>query len=265
MARTWAAAGVNMRKPARFSSEFSGEHELQFTRNAELRDHPEPALPETTGDDIEATAAADGTIGGGSTGTGQGQGAAEDTAALGEFGAARRMLRHHLAGTPMGDLARETWPQAQQPSPVGQEPGMGSGDEYLSPDDPSIQTVGNQQWSGGGADSDEVAVESGQPQGGIDDIVAAFQRSASAKGYAGGSRPVVADEDIAGAARAYLTKNADVLPQAEADALIREGRGERARNLDLLRLEGTHYADAEDEAAARGASLDDYDDDVMFA
>jgi hypothetical protein len=233
---------------------------------AELHDEPEPALPSTTGDDeIEATAAADGTIGGGDAGTGQGQGAAEDTAALGEFGAARRMYLHHLAGTPMGDLARETWPQAQQPSPVGQEPGMGSGDEYLSPDDQSIQTIGNQQWSGGGADSDEVAVPVGQPQGQIDDIVASFQRSAAARGYAGDSRPVVADGDIAAAARAHLSKTADALPQAEADELIREGAGRRARNLDLLRLEGTHYEDADEELGKRGVSLDDYDDDVMFA
>jgi len=233
---------------------------------AELRDEPEPALPSTTGDEeIEATAAADGTIGGGSAATGQGQGAAEDIAALGEFGAARRMYLHHLAGTPMGDLARETWPQAQQPSPVGQEPGMGSGDEYLSPGDPSIQTVGNQQWSGGGADSDETAVPAGQPQGQIDDIVAAFQRSAAARGYAGDSRPAVADGDIAAAARAHLSKTADVLPQAEAEELIREGAGSRARNLDLLRLEGTHYEDADEDLGKRGISLDDYDDDVMFA
>jgi hypothetical protein len=232
---------------------------------AELRDHPEPALPETTGDDIEATAAADGTIGGGDAGTGSGQGAPLDTAALGEFGAARRMYLHHLAGTPMGDLGRETSPQAQQPSPVGQEPGMGSGDEYLTPDDSSIQTMGNQQWSGGGADSDETAVPAGQPQGGIDDIVAAFHRSAAAKGYAGDSRPVAADGDIAGAARAYLSKTADVLPQAEAEELIREGAGSRARNLDLLRLEGTHYEEADEDLGKRGVSLDDYDDDVMFA
>ena len=232
---------------------------------AELHDHPEPALPETTGDDIEAAAAADGTIGGGDAGTGQGQGAAEDTAALGEFGAARRMYLHHLAGTPMGDLGRETSPQAQQPSPVGQEPGMGSGDDYLSPDDTSIQTIGNQQWSGGGADSDEVAVPAGQPQGQIDDIVASFQRSAAARGYAGDSRPSVADGDIAAAARAHLSKTADALPQAEADELIREGAGSRARNLDLLRLEGTHYEDADEDLGKRGVSLDEYDDDVMFA
>ena len=56
-----------------------------------------------------------------------------------------------------------------------------------------------------------------------------------------------------------------MLPQAEAEELIREGRGQRARNLDLLRLEGTHYEDEDDELARRGVSLDGYDDDVIFA
>lgn len=266
---------------------------------AELRDHPEPALPSTTGEDPQEegeglreaagidgtmgdaqdvphqytaasgphgycslcggsegarahTAAADGTIGGGSTGTGMGQGAADDTASLGEFGAS------------MGDLARETWPQAQQPSQAGQNPGMGSFDEYLTPDDQSIQTIGNQQWSGGGADSDEVAVEPGQSQGSIGDIVASFQRSAAARGY-DSQGPVRQDGDIAAAARSYLAKTADVLPQAEADELIREGAGSRARNLDLLRLEGTHYEDEEAEAGKQGVSMDDFDDDVIFA
>jgi hypothetical protein len=234
---------------------------------AELHDNPEPALPSTTGDDeIEATAAADGTIGGGDAGTGTGQGAALDEAKLGEFGAsASARLRQMLGGTPMGDLGRETSPQAQQPSPVGQEPGLGSMDDALSPDDPSIQTTGNQQWSGGGADSDETAVPAGQPQGGIEDIVASFQRSAAAKGYSGGSAPGPADGDIAVAARQYLTRTADALPKAEADELVREGAGSRARNLDLLRLEGTHYEDEDDDLARRGISLDDYDDDVMFA
>jgi hypothetical protein len=228
---------------------------------AELKDHPEAALPETTGEEIEATAAADGTIGGGGAGTGQGQGAPLDTAALGEFGASFQ----RGAGTPMGDLNRETSPQAQQPSPVTQEPGMGAQDEYLSPEDPSIQTVGNQQWSGGGADSDEVDVPAGLPQGGIEDIVASFQRSAASRSYTGDSAPGQGDGDIAVAARDYLAKTADVLPQAEADDLIREGRGSRARNLDLLRLEGTHYEDADGELERKGLNLDDYDDDVIFA
>ena len=269
----------------------------RFHTLSELRDRPEPALPETTGDDqaegedlrerdeIDGTmgdaqdvphlfsasrlhsgcsecglsrdsrvhmAAADGTIGGGDAGTGSGQGAPLDEAALDEF----------TASTPMGDLARETWPQAQQPSPVTQQPGMGSMDDGLGPDGTSIQTTGTQQWSGGGTDDGPGAVPAGEPQGSIDDIVAAFQRSAAAKGYTAGGAPK-GDSDIATAARRYLSKTADVLPKDEADALIREGAGSRARNLDLLRLEGTHYEDQDDDLGKRGISLDDYDDDVV--
>ena len=240
---------------------------------AELRDEPEAALPQTTGDDLEATAAADGTIGGGDAGDGVTQKAPLDTAALGEFGAsAREEFRRKFGGpTAMGDqsVAEGLSGGAQEPSMVGQQPGMGSMDEPLMPDDQSIQTIGTQQWSGGGADSDEVAVEPGQPQGGIDDIVASFQRSAAARAYTGGggSGGAAAAEpgDIAAAARAYLSKTADVLPQREADELIREGRGQRARNLDLLSLEGTHYADADEELGKKGLSMDDHDDDVIFA
>jgi hypothetical protein len=194
----------------------------------ELRDEPEAALPSTTGeDDIEATA------------------------------------------TAMGDqsAAEGLTDQAQDPSPATQEPGMGSMDEPLTPDDQSIQTIGQQQWSGGGADSDEVTAEPGDAQGSMDDIVAAFQRTAGAKLYDGGSGPgaggQASDGDIASAARQFLTKTADVLPDKEAAELIAEGRGQRARNLGMLRLEGTHYEDEDDEIARRGVSLDDYDDDVI--
>jgi hypothetical protein len=152
---------------------------------------------------------------------------------------------------------------AVEPSPVGQEPGMGSGDEYLTPDDQSIQTTGNQQWSGGGADSGETAVPAGQPQGDEDAIVASFQRSAAASAYAG-SGGLVADGDIAAAAQRFL-KTAEALPPAEAEELISEGRGQRARNLALLRLEGTHYEEQDDDLARRGVSLDDFDDDVVTA
>jgi hypothetical protein len=248
----------------------------------EQRDEPEAALPSTTGDDIEATAAADGTIGGGDAGDGAVQEAPLDTASLGEFGAAldvrdrpassgsvRDQFRAKFGGpTAMGDqsVAEGLSGGAQEPSAVGQQPGMGSMDEPLMPDDQSIQTVGTQQWSGGGADSDEVAVPAGQPQGGIDDIVASFQRSAAASAYKGGGGPGGGEPgDIAAAARAYLSKTADVLPQAEADELIREGRGQRARNLDLLDLKDTHYEDEDGAAAKAGVSMDDYDDDVIFA
>jgi hypothetical protein len=244
-----------------------------FGSRAELHDEPEAALPSATGDDeIEATAAADGTIGGGDAGDGVTQEAPLDTAALGEFGAsAREEFRRKFGGpTAMGDqsVAEGLSGGAQEPSMTGQQPGMGSMDEPLMPDDQSIQTIGTQQWSGGGADSDEGAVEPGQPQGGIDDIVASFQRSAAARAYTGGGgsggASAAGPGDIAGAARAYLAKTAEVLPQAEADELIREGRGQRARNLDLLNLEGTHYED-EDGAPKTGVSMDDYEDDVIFA
>ena len=156
---------------------------------------------------------------------------------------------------------------AQEPSPVTQEPGMGSGDEYLTPQDSSIQTVG----AGMGTDSDEVAVPADQPQEGVDAVVAAFQHSAAAGQYSDGAQRMKAgagggpgDHDIAQAAAAFL-KTADVLPDHEAAELISEGRGQRARNLALLRLEGTHYEEEDAELARRGLSLDDYDDDVVSA
>ncbi|MCW2929970.1 MAG: hypothetical protein JWM19_932 [Actinomycetia bacterium] len=177
-------------------------------------------------------------------------------------GNVRQQFRTMFGGGSMGDLARETFPQAQQGNSAGQEPGMGSFDEPLSPDNPSIQTIG-QQWSGGGADSDEVAVEPGQPQGSMDDIVASFQRSAAARSYAGDGGGQVADGDIAAAARQFLSKTADALPEKEASELIDEGRGQRARNLGLLQLEGTHYEDEVADLERRGLNLDDYDDDVI--
>ena len=236
---------------------------------AELRDEPEAALPSTTGDEIEATAAAGGTIGGGNAGDGAAQQAPLDVASLGEFGAVRAEFARKFSGpTAMGDrsVAEGLSGGAQEPSMTGQQPGMGSMDEPLMPDDQSIQTTGGQQWSGGGADSDELAVEPGQPQGSIDDIVASFQRSAAASAYTGGGGAVTGEAgDIAAAARAYLSKTADVLPQEEADELIREGRGQRARNLDLLDLKDTHYEDEGDAASKAGVNMDDYDDDVIFA
>lgn len=210
---------------------------------AELRDEPEAALPSTTGDEPEATAGRN---------------------RPGSYESVRNRFR--ASGASMGDLGRESFPQSQQPSAVTQEPGMGSADEPLSPEDPSIQAVGNQQWSGGGTDSDEGDVPAGEPQGSLDDIIAGFQRSAAASQYgerSGGSP--ASGADIAGAAREFLSKTADVLPDAEAAELISEGRGKRARNLALLRLEGTHYEDEDGDLERRGLSLDDYDDDVISA
>jgi hypothetical protein len=232
---------------------------------AELHDEPEAALPSTTGDDLEATGAVQ--------------------ARTNPYKSVKDRFRQMLGGTAMGDLGRETSPQGQQPSVATQEPGMGSMDEPLSPEDPSIQTIGgmfsipdqdaehpgfpdnpkigNQQWSGEGSDSDEVAVEPGESSGSIDDIVASFQRSAAARQFVGAPSGIQSDGEIAAAAREFLSKTADVLPDAEAAELISEGRGQRARNLGLLKLEGTHYEDQDDDLARRGVSLDDFDDDVI--
>jgi hypothetical protein len=142
------------------------------------------------------------------------------------------------------------------------EPGLGSLDEPSVPGDSSIQTQGTQQWSGGDYSSGDLASPENQGQQfpaedeDLRDIVAAFQRSAAARQYTGDGA-VQADGDIAAAARAYLQKEADVLPPDEADELIREGRGARARNLDLLDLRGTHYSDHPE--------LDEHDDDIAWA
>jgi hypothetical protein len=144
---------------------------------------------------------------------------------------------------------------------IGQNPGMGSLDEPSVPQDSSIQSVGTQQWSGGDYSSGDLAHPEDQGQQfpaedeDMRDIVAAFQRSAAARQYSGDGAARV-DADIAGAARAYLQKQADALPADEADELIREGRGTRARNLDLLDLQGTHYQD--------DPRLDDHDEDVLL-
>lgn len=122
------------------------------------------------------------------------------------------------------------------------DPGADGGS--MTPDDQSIQSMGAAQTE--------------------DDIVAAFQRSAAARGLSGGGGPVQSDGDIAARAREFL-KTAEVLPEAEAAALISEGRGERARNLSLLKLEGTHYAEQDDDLHGRGLTLDDFDDDVVVA
>lgn len=227
----------------------------------ELHGEPEAALPSTTGEDegeeLRRSAGIDGTMGD-----------AQDVphrpvasrvhGGCALCGLARGSAVH--AASLMGDQSGAEFPQAQQPPEVTQEPGMGAMDEPLMPEDPSIQTTGNQQWSGGGTGTDETAVPAGQPQGSIDDIVASFQRSAAA-GKLNGAGP--GDGDIALAARRHLTRTADVLPDAEAAELIAEGRGQRARNLGLLRLEGTHYADEDDGLAQRGLSLDGFDDDVI--
>ena len=211
---------------------------------AELKDEPEAALPSTTGeDDIETTAV-----------RGRPQ----------PYGDVRDRFRT-IADSAMGtnSAAEGLTDQEQDPSVVNQEPGIGSMDDAMSPGDPSIQTIGQQQWSGGGGDSDEITAEPGDAQGDMSDIVASFQRSAAARQFgevasdhaAGGQ---LADGDIAAAARQFL-KTADVLPDKEAAELIAEGRGQRARNLGLLRLEGTHYEELSDEQG------DQVEDDLAWA
>ncbi len=235
-----------------------GLHEQDWLRGlgieAELHDHPEPALPSATGDELETTASADETIGGTDAGV-----SGPDA-----WGAASQALMNSYGSTQMADQGVEEGISGQAiiPSPVTQMPGPGSHDEYLTPQDSSIQTIGQQQWSGEGIDDGPGAVPAGQPQGSLEDIVASFQRSAGARQYSEGGQGA-AGGDVAAAAREFLSKTADVLPQAEADELIREGSGSRARNLDLLRLEGTHYADEDEALERRGLDLDDYDDDVI--
>lgn len=92
--------------------------------------------------------------------------------------------------------------------------------------------------------------------GSVTDIVAAFQASAGARaldapsptqGGAEASEP--GGGDIASAAREHLQKAAlKNFSPVEQRELIEEGRdGPRARNFGDLRIEGTHYAEIEDE------------------
>jgi hypothetical protein len=154
---------------------------------------------------------------------------------------------------------------ALDPGTSGGGPGMSSGDEDLSPGDTSIQTMGMEN---GGADeiADESFSVSPQENGAeayADNPVSQFQATVAARQYAGGGGAPGGDGELAAAAKEYLAKTADVLPDHEAAALISEGRGSRARNLDLLQLEGTHYEGIDDEMGKRGLNLDDYDDDLV--
>ncbi len=124
--------------------------------------------------------------------------------------------------------------------------------------------LANQQWSGAETDSGDLAfrpdVQEHLPEQEADhDPVAQFHMTSAAQQYRtdGAVSAGVGNADIAAAARAFLQKQADVLPPEEADELIREGRGTRARNLDLLDLKGTHYVD--------DPRLDDHEDDVLYA
>lgn len=144
-------------------------------------------------------------------------------------------------------------------------PGMSMHDEDLSPSDTSIQTIGTQNIGGDDSAADLSFSVSPQENGAeayADDPVTQFQATAAAQGLMNGGTDH-GDGDIAAAAREFLSKTADVLPDAEAAALIAEGKGIRARNLDLLRLEGTHYEDIDDQMDRRGLNLDNYDDDLV--
>jgi hypothetical protein len=235
---------------------------------AELHDQPEPALPEVTGDSA-------GTIGGGDA-PAEGQ---PDEAALSSWATRREQYRPVFAAVrplvtrsevPTGAHIPDPPQYALDAATTGGGPGLSPHDEDLSPEDVSIQAIGTQQWSGGDYSSGDLGYsvephENPAEEGADhDDIVAQFQRSAAARHYMGQGAPA-GDGDIARAAKAFLSKTADVLPEAEAQELIREGRGIRARNLGLLDLKGTHYEDELADLERHGINIDDFDDDCVTA
>jgi hypothetical protein len=135
----------------------------------------------------------------------------------------------------------------------GREDMVGENAEDLTPDDLSMQTIGNQV---GGADEALDETQNTTPQD-LDDIVARFQASAGAKAIMGeggtpsgpaareGASAAPSDGDIAAHARQVLALKA--FTPAEQASLINEGVGERAANFDRLDIKGTHYADLDDE------------------
>lgn len=94
----------------------------------------------------------------------------------------------------------------------------------------------------------------------VDDIVAQFQATAGKALLE--SRPKGGDEsDVASAARAHLAKEAmKTFSPAEQKQIIDEGMDVKASNLDLLKIEGTHYEALE----AALASMPE-DDDLELA
>lgn len=92
--------------------------------------------------------------------------------------------------------------------------------------------------------------------GSVEEILANFQRTAGAGLMSGGSAAVASAEqgDIAQAAMAHLAKTSlKAFTPAEQQALINEGQGVTASNLDRLDISGTHYQALE--------ALQDADDD----
>jgi hypothetical protein len=215
---------------------------------AEMHDHPEGAL------DADGLTA--------------GEPAPLDTAALGEFGASRReqlRSRFGFGQAPQYVAGEQPGSDPLDGAATGGGPGMSQHDEDLSPNDTSIQTIGEAQWSGAGSDSSEMGQADADAGAGTEaQIVAAFQASAAAKNLGAGGRgaSAAADGDIAARAREFLKTG--VLSDGEANDLIAEGKGTRARNLDLLDLEGTHYAAEEDAMKRRGLDLDDFDEDLVL-
>lgn len=126
-------------------------------------------------------------------------------------------------------------------NPAGQvtNPGLGLisvDDEVLSPESPSVQTVGS-----------------------VSDIVAEFQRTAGASalqaGPAGSSKDT---SDIATAAAAFLQKTAMAeFSPAQQKELIDEGEGVLAGNFASLQIAGTHYQPLEEALKSSEAADDD--------
>lgn len=239
-----------------------GEPEQPGGAIAELKDEPDAAL-----DPEGLTGAADGTMGGDDAGSGDAAGPAE----ISSWGARRSgTYKAATAYNPDRDPSRTpaVGSSAQYPDEsVTQQPGAGSMDDSMSPSDPSIQTVGYQQWSGDETDQGDLAL-SGHPSAteegalGVSDGQLHLTGKAAALYDPRGTSAVQGDGDIAAAARQYLatgtiSKQADVLPPHEAQELIREGTGSRARNLELLDIKGTHYQDAPDD-------IDNHEDDVIW-
>lgn len=115
-------------------------------------------------------------------------------------------------------------------SGIGGSESIGAmGDDELSPENPSMQTMGAQE------------------------IVAAFQRSAGAKHLMDSGKPGdTSNSDIAGAAEAYLQKtsaSATEFSLAEREALINENPGVQASNTDRLDIAGTHYEELDKHAS----------------
>lgn len=115
--------------------------------------------------------------------------------------------------------------------------------EALSPEDPSIQTIGNQ--IGG---DDEILDEATGPGEDTSDVVARFQASAAAQSLmssGGSSGAGHADADIAARARQVVALKA--FTPGEQRMLIDEAPGRQASNVDRLDIAGTHYADLDSE------------------